>query len=167
MATMLDDVAAVAQTAGQPPTRSPDTKAAINYLVASGATAISIVEIEGGCAFRLGHKIDPNAVEIYWLTAAQAKPLARLARKEVARHPDIATASAALALDPVAHRRPKCRPGGIAVRENFRFVIIDRAARAMAARSEYLQHVDEIRSPFLDSFRKMLIAEKIISESPI
>jgi hypothetical protein len=85
------------EISGARPAKAPDTKAAINYLVASGATAISIVEIEGGCAFRLGHKIDPNAVEIYWLTAAQAKPLARLARKEVGRHQDIATASAALA----------------------------------------------------------------------
>jgi hypothetical protein len=77
--------------------KAPDTKAAVAYLVASGATAISIVEIDSACAFRIGHKIDPNAVEIYWLTAAQAKPLARLARKEVGRHQDIATASAALA----------------------------------------------------------------------
>jgi len=37
----------------------------------------------------------------------------------------------------------------------------------LAARIGYLQHVDAIKSPFVDSFRKMLIAEKIISESPI
>jgi hypothetical protein len=85
----------IGQTRSAP--RSPDTKAAIEYLCASGATAISIVEIDGVCAFRVGTKIDPNAVEIYWLTAAQAKPLARLARKEAGRHQDIATASAALA----------------------------------------------------------------------
>jgi hypothetical protein len=77
------------------PASSPDTKAAIKYLIAAGAAAISIVEIDGACAFRIGHKIDPNAIEIYWLT--QAKPLARLARNEAGRHPDIATASAALA----------------------------------------------------------------------
>jgi hypothetical protein len=33
------------------PASSPDTKAAIKYLIASGAAAISIVEIDGACAF--------------------------------------------------------------------------------------------------------------------
>jgi hypothetical protein len=41
------------------PARSPDIKAAIAYLIASGATAISIVEHDGVCSFHVGHKIDP------------------------------------------------------------------------------------------------------------
>jgi hypothetical protein len=94
--TTLDDVADV-ETVDRPATKSPDTRAAVNYLIASGATAISIIETETGCSFRVGHKIDPRAVEICWLTAAQAKPLVRLARKQAGRHPNVATASAALA----------------------------------------------------------------------
>jgi hypothetical protein len=43
------------------------------------------------------------------------------------------------------------RPGAIIVCGNFWSVIIDRAAHAMAARSGYLQHVDAIKSPFLDT----------------
>jgi hypothetical protein len=94
--TTLDDVADV-ETVDRPATKSPDTRAAVNYLIASGATAISIIETETGCSFRVGHKIDPRAVEICWLTAARAKPLVRLARKQAGRHPNVATASAALA----------------------------------------------------------------------
>ena len=33
------------------PARSSDTKVAINYLIASGATAITIAEIDGVCSF--------------------------------------------------------------------------------------------------------------------
>jgi hypothetical protein len=93
---MLDDIADV-ETVARPAARSPDTKAAINYLIASGATAITITENETGCSFKVGSKIDPYTVEIYWLTAAQAKPLVRLARKQAGRQPDISAASAALA----------------------------------------------------------------------
>jgi uncharacterized protein YlxW (UPF0749 family) len=39
--TTLDDVLDV-ETVARPAARSPDTKAAINYLEASGATAISV-----------------------------------------------------------------------------------------------------------------------------
>jgi hypothetical protein len=42
------------------PARSPETKAAIKYLEASGATAISVIEADTGCTFRVGTKIDPH-----------------------------------------------------------------------------------------------------------
>jgi len=41
---------------GQP--QAMTTKGAINYLISSGATAISIVENATGCTFRLGTKFD-------------------------------------------------------------------------------------------------------------
>jgi hypothetical protein len=45
--TTLDDVADV-ETAARPAARSADTKAAIAYLIASDATAISIIENASG-----------------------------------------------------------------------------------------------------------------------
>ena len=56
----------------RPAQRSPDTKAAVEYLIAFGATAITIVEIDGVCAFHTGHKIDPRAVSVQWLPEMQA-----------------------------------------------------------------------------------------------
>jgi hypothetical protein len=121
---MLDDVAYV-ETVARPAARSPNAKAAINYLVASGATAISVIETGTGCTFRVGTKIDPHAVEIYWLTAAQAKPLVRLARKQAGRHPNTATASATLARAAAAlrvlltpHNAAMTRAGDAAARLN-------------------------------------------------
>jgi hypothetical protein len=54
------------------PARSPDTKVAIAYLTASGATAITIVETDGVCSFHVGHKIDPHAVSVQWLPETTA-----------------------------------------------------------------------------------------------
>jgi hypothetical protein len=132
------------------PASSPDTKAAITYLIASGATAISIVEIEGACAFRLGHKIDPNAIEIYWLTAAQAKPLARLARKEAGRHPDIATASAALARAAAALRAVLTRHD----------VAIERAGDAAAKLDRYMDGLrgTGVLKEFTKAYRRQRLA---------
>jgi hypothetical protein len=109
------------------PARSPD-KAAIGYLVASGATAISVIETETGCTFRVGTTIDPNAVEIYWLKAAQAAPLARLARKEAGRHPDVATARAALAR----------AAGALRATLTPHHVAIERAGEAAAKLNRYM-----------------------------
>ncbi len=44
-----------------------NTKAATDYLAASGATAISVIRSEGGSTFRIGHKIDPAALSIHWV----------------------------------------------------------------------------------------------------
>jgi hypothetical protein len=52
------DVETVARSA----VRSPETRAAIKYLIASGAVAISIVEVDGDPSIRFGTKIDPRAV---------------------------------------------------------------------------------------------------------
>jgi hypothetical protein len=92
--TMLNDVADVetVSRAG----RSADTKAAIAYLIASGATAITIVENETGCTYRVGTKIDPRAAVVHWLPEAKAKPVMKAARRAAGKRPDIATAIAAL-----------------------------------------------------------------------
>jgi hypothetical protein len=77
---MLDDVAAV-ETAGRPPTRSPDTRAAIKYLEASGASAITITEVDGVCTFRIGSKMLARSVATYWIMLVDAKRVVDRARK--------------------------------------------------------------------------------------
>jgi hypothetical protein len=78
------------------PTRSPDTKAAIAYLTASGATAITVTEIDGVCSFHVGHKIDPRAVAVQWLPETTARAIVKLARRHAGASPAAAAATAAL-----------------------------------------------------------------------
>jgi hypothetical protein len=87
---MLDDVADVASvaTAAKPVSRSSD-KAAINYLIASGATVISIVEVDGVAVFRVGTKINPNACAIYWIAEANAKPVVACTRRLAGKNQNI------------------------------------------------------------------------------
>src|ERR1700687_1036985 len=79
------------------PVRSPNTRAAVEYLIASGATAISIVEIDGVCSFHVGHKIDPRAISVQWAPETKARAIVRQARRDAGRSPDAATAARALA----------------------------------------------------------------------
>ncbi len=65
----------------RPAPRSSDTKAAIEYLVASGATAITITEHDGVCSFHVGHKFDLRAVSVQWVLQAQAREIVKLARR--------------------------------------------------------------------------------------
>ena len=79
------------------PARSPDTKAAIKYLEASGATAITITEHDGTTAtFHVGGKIDPRAVSVQWLPQMNARAVVKLARRHAGASPDAAEALAAL-----------------------------------------------------------------------
>jgi hypothetical protein len=55
--------------------------AAISYLAASGATAISVIETETGCTFRIGTKLLARSVAIFWIMEVDAKPVVALARK--------------------------------------------------------------------------------------
>jgi hypothetical protein len=96
MTTLDVDVADV-ETAAQPAARSADTKAAIAYLIASGATAISVIENVTGCVFRIGTKIDPRAASVHWLREAQAKPVMNAARRIAGKSPDLTKATSALA----------------------------------------------------------------------
>jgi hypothetical protein len=77
--TMFDDVADV-HTVARPAARSRDERAAIQYLQASGAAPISVVEVDGKATFRIGNS-DPRAVAIYWTMAADARAVVTLARK--------------------------------------------------------------------------------------
>jgi hypothetical protein len=78
------------------PARSPDTRAAIAYLTASGATAITITEVDGVCTFRVGGKIDPRAVSVQWLPEMNARAIVKLARQHAGASPDAGVATAAL-----------------------------------------------------------------------
>jgi hypothetical protein len=95
--TALDDVLDV-QTTARPaaPRSTPSSKAAIAYLIASGAVAITIIENVKGCSFRCGTKLDPRAASIHWLREDEAKAVMRKARKIAGRSPDIETATSAL-----------------------------------------------------------------------
>jgi hypothetical protein len=68
--------------AAAPAERSPNTKAAIRYLEASGATAISVIETETGFAFRVGTKLDPRAHVVFWIKKPDAIRVA-LARPQI------------------------------------------------------------------------------------
>jgi hypothetical protein len=91
---MLDEVAV--ETVDRP-NRSPDTKAAIAYLIAADTTAISVIETETGRAlFRVGTKIDPDATAIYWIAGQAAIAVARRARRLAGANPRGDEAIAAL-----------------------------------------------------------------------
>jgi hypothetical protein len=63
------------------PVRSPDTKAAIAYLTASGAVAISVIATETGCTFRIGTKMLARSVATFWIMEVDSKPVVTSARK--------------------------------------------------------------------------------------
>jgi hypothetical protein len=128
--TTLDDVAD-AETVARPAARSAD-RAAIAYLIASGATAISIIENETGCAFRVGTKIDARAAVVHWLAADKAGPVMRKARKLAGRSPDISAATAALTQAAGDHRVP-LTPHGTAM------------ARAGEAAAKLDRYMDSLR----------------------
>jgi hypothetical protein len=73
-----------------------DTKAVIAYLVASNATAVSVIENTSGFTFRVGTKLDPRAASVHWLPEDKARPVMKAARRIAGARPDIETATAAL-----------------------------------------------------------------------
>jgi hypothetical protein len=94
---MLDDVADVASiaTVAKPVPRGTD-KAALAYLEASGARAISVTADVDGAAITGGLK--PDAVAVFWLpeAQAQARSVAARARAIVGDNPDTDAAISAL-----------------------------------------------------------------------
>ena len=62
------------------------TNAAIDYLKASGATAISVVAIDGVCTFHVGHKTDPHAVLIQWLPETVTASIVKQGRPDAGKH---------------------------------------------------------------------------------
>jgi hypothetical protein len=77
-------------------------RAALAYLEASGATAISIVDGEAGCTFRTGAMAAEVSAGVrvpatFWVSGSVATAIARRARKLAGDSPDVATATQALA----------------------------------------------------------------------
>ena len=130
--TMLDDVAD-AETVARPAPRSPDTKAAINYLIASGATAIIIAECDGVCSFHVGSKIDPRAVSVQWLPETNVRAIVRQARKLAGESPDATTAARALA-QAATDQRVTLTPNDVAM------------SRAGQAAGRIEQYIDSMRA---------------------
>jgi hypothetical protein len=91
---MLDHHVAASATIAKPVPASPDTKAALKYLEASGANAISITSGTGGVVLGVCYRAD--AVRIYWLPAASARAVSARARKIAGDAVDVATVIAAL-----------------------------------------------------------------------
>jgi hypothetical protein len=91
---MLDDTVAVETPAAKPVSRSSDTKAALQYLEASGARAISVTTGSGHVVINVGYKAD--AVEVFWLPAASARAVAARARKLAGNSQDVEGVVAAL-----------------------------------------------------------------------
>jgi hypothetical protein len=73
---MLDLDAADVETVARPAARSPDTKAAIRYLEASGAVAIFVTNRADFVPIRVG-KIDPRAHVVFWIKKEAAIGVAR------------------------------------------------------------------------------------------
>ena len=89
--TLTEDVLDVETVA-----RPADTRAAISYLVCSGAVAITIIENVKGCAFKVGTKISARAAVVMWLREDEATAVMRKARKLAGRSPDLTKATSAL-----------------------------------------------------------------------
>jgi hypothetical protein len=89
----------------KPPCRAITSKEAVAYLAASGATAITIIEINGICEFRVGIKIDPHAVSVQWISATLAPSIVKQARHDAGRSPNAVTAGRALAQAAADHRQ--------------------------------------------------------------
>jgi hypothetical protein len=109
---MLDDVAEIEAPAAKPVPRSPDTKAALRYLEASGARAISVTTDADGVAISVGMK--PNALAIFWLpeAQAQARSVAARARAIAGDNPDVDAAISALR-DAAAHCSATLTPNDV------------------------------------------------------
>jgi hypothetical protein len=56
-------------------------KTRAGYLTASGATAITITEVDGVCTFRIGTKMLARSVAMLWIMEVDAKPVVTSARK--------------------------------------------------------------------------------------
>jgi hypothetical protein len=96
-------------------------RCALDYLIASGSPAISIVEKDGACEIRLGTKIDPGAVSVFWLHEQNAVTVSRKARALAGERPDATTA-----LDALQKATAQCRatltPHDVAIQRAAHYV---------------------------------------------
>jgi hypothetical protein len=92
--------------------KAPNRKRAMEYLIASGAVPITIIERDGVCSISAGGKITDTAIAAstgtvaarWWITAAMAPRVATAARQCAGANPDVPAATASLA-------RSASRPG--------------------------------------------------------
>jgi hypothetical protein len=79
--------------------RSPNRKRAEQYLAASGAVPITIIERDGACSISTASKLPTmgNSASTWWTAAADAPRVASAARTLAGPAPDLSTATAALA----------------------------------------------------------------------
>jgi hypothetical protein len=94
-------------------------RAALAYLEASGAAAISIVDDGSGCTFRTGARAAEVSAGVrvhttVWVSASLSTAIARRARKLAGDSPDVATATQALA-QAAADYRVKLTPNDVAI----------------------------------------------------
>jgi hypothetical protein len=75
------------------PAGSPDTRAAIDYLAASGASDHHH-RVDGVCTISIGHNANPNAISVQWTSETLARSIVRQARHDAGRSPDAAKAVA-------------------------------------------------------------------------
>jgi hypothetical protein len=130
------------------PARSPDTRAALAYLTASGATAITITEVDGVCTFHVGSKIDPRA-SVQWLPEANARAVMLKGRRVAGARPDAETAMRAL-IQAAADQRVTLTPHDVA---------ISRATNAAAKLDRYLDSLQG--SGVLREFTRMYKRRRI------
>jgi hypothetical protein len=145
---MLDDTVAV-ETVARPAARSPD-KPALDYLRASGASAISITTDVGGAAITVGMK--PDAVAVFWLPQAQARSVAARARAIMGDNPDTDAAISAL-----QEAATECR---VTLTPND--VVMARAANAARKLDEYFLSVRGTGTlkEFSKAYRRRRLAAK-------
>jgi hypothetical protein len=132
------------------PAPAAGTKAAVAYLIASGATAISIVEHGDTCTFRVGSRIDPRAISIQWVLEPHARAIAKQARKIAGSNPDAIKAARALA-QAAADQRATLTPHQAA---------IGRAGEAATKLDRYLEslHGTGILKEFNRAYRQRRMA---------
>jgi hypothetical protein len=130
--------------------RSPDGRAAIEYLLASGAVAISLIEVDGAYVFRTGplaKSRDIPSGRIFWISAQQAKPIVRRARKNAGPAPNLTSAATALheaASDLGATLTPHAtaieRAGNAATKLDAYFESMRRSGQLAEFNAQYKRH---------------------------
>jgi len=113
------------------PAKSPDTKAATDYLIASGCNAIAITVDVDGAVISVGTKIKLDAVAVFWLPETQARSVAAKARHIAGDRPDVDEALAAL-MTAAAKCRAVLTPHDVAVK---------RAGEAAKRLDAYIQNL--------------------------
>jgi hypothetical protein len=129
--------------------RSPDSRAAIDYLLASGAVAISLIEVDGAYVFRTGPLAKSREIpcRIFWISAQQAKPIVRRARKNAGPAPNLTSAATALheaASDLGATLTPHAtaieRAGNAATKLDAYFESMRRSGQLAEFNAQYKRH---------------------------